>query len=90
MLELLQSPALRNLPKSDAEEMARRIDEQRNGWQDSLMRRAHDSHDASDLRVTRNGFRIRSDRSMSRPSCMSSESSVVQPASSAAAAIMPS
>jgi hypothetical protein len=34
MLELLQSPALRNLPKSDADEMARRIDEQRNGWQD--------------------------------------------------------
>jgi hypothetical protein len=34
MLELLQSPALRNLPKSDADEIARRIDEQRNGWQD--------------------------------------------------------
>jgi len=34
MLQLLQSPALRNLPKSDADEMARRIDELRNGWQD--------------------------------------------------------
>ena len=34
MLELLQSPALRNLPKSNTDEMARRIAEQRNGWQD--------------------------------------------------------
>jgi hypothetical protein len=35
MLELLQSPALRNLPKIDAEEIAHRIDAQRNGWKAS-------------------------------------------------------